>query len=340
MNKIIIQEISEKNTWENFVLNHPDQNFLHSWNWGEFHRQLHHPVIRLGFYHNSQLRGVAQLIFQAAKRGQHLECPGGPLLNWNHSTLVDSFFTAAKNQAKKLDASFVRIRPQLLDTPQNQYLFRRHGCFRSPIHLHAQSTWQLDLAQSLDQILNNMRKTTRYLIRQADKLKITVTTSDKPQNINLLYQLQLQTAQRHHFVPFSSQFLRTQFAVFSHDHQALIFKAYFRQQIVSLALIIFYGQEAVYHYAGSREAARTIPAAYALQWAAIREAKHRGLSRYNFWGIAPSNDPHHRFAGVTLFKTGFGGFRVDYLPAHDLPTKPSYWLTRLFETFRAKFRRL
>ncbi|MBI4035307.1 MAG: peptidoglycan bridge formation glycyltransferase FemA/FemB family protein [Candidatus Chisholmbacteria bacterium] len=336
---IVTQQITEKNTWENFVLNHPQVNFLHSWNWGEFHRQLNHPIFRLGFYSGKTLRGVALLIYQPAKRGHYLECPGGPLIDWQNQALTSAFFQTIRDYSRQLPIRFLRLRPQVLDTPLNRHLLHQFGCRLAPIHLHAQNTWQLDLDQSEDQILQGMRKTTRYLIRQAQK-NITVEATPDPKSIHFLYQLQLQTVKLHGFVPFSRQFLTTQFGIFSADDQALLFLAKHRRQVLAAAMIIFYGPEAVYHYSGSSLKARQFPATYAIQWAAIREAKNRGFHRYNFWGIAPTQNPHHRFAGVTLFKTGFGGYRVDYLPAHDLPLRSSYWLTYLIELFRAKYRRL
>ena len=59
-----------------------------------------------------------------------------------------------------------------------------------------------------------------------------------------------------------------------------------------------------------------------------------GLKYYDFWGIAPTDDPNHRFAGVTIFKKGFGGERIDWVHAHDLPVSPLYKLTYVFETGR------
>ena len=340
MNTLTTQEITAKKTWENFVLFHPQANFLHSWNWGEFHHRLGQSIFRLGFYQGRLLKGLALLIHQPARRGPYLECPGGPLLDWQDKSLVSAFFTAAQNTGHSLGVSFLRFRPQLLESPSSRQIFRSFGCRPAPIHLHAETTWQLDLGPAEAEILAGMRKTTRYLIRRADKLGVTVVPSHDPTDIKLLYRLQLQTVKRHRFVPFSLDFLRHQFAVFAADQQALLFKAFYRRQVIAMALIIFYGPEAVYHYSGSSPQALRIPAAYALQWVAIKEAKKRGLNRYNFWGIAPTHDPRHRFAGVTLFKTGFGGYRVDYLHAHDLPLKNTYWLTWLFETLRAKSRRL
>jgi len=69
-----------------------------------------------------------------------------------------------------------------------------------------------------------------------------------------------------------------------------------------------------------------VPAAYLLQWEAIREVKSRGCKLYNFWGISDERR-NHPWAGLTLFKKGFGGFSKEYLLAQDLPLRPFYWLS-------------
>jgi lipid II:glycine glycyltransferase (peptidoglycan interpeptide bridge formation enzyme) len=79
---------------------------------------------------------------------------------------------------------------------------------------------------------------------------------------------------------------------------------------------------------------------YLLQWEAIKEAKKRNMQTYNFWGISPNENPNHRFSGVTKFKIGFGGSRVDYLHAHDLPISSWYWAVYLLESLRKSSRRL
>lgn len=341
MAQVTVAPITNRSIWEKFLASQSDASFLQSWNWGEFHRQLHHKILRLGFYHHKHLLGISLLIHQPARRGSHLECPGGPLIsNWDNQTLVRAIFAAVADCGRQLNVSFIRLRPQLPESTVARDLFHRLGCYPAPTHLHAETTWQLDLTQPEETILHHMRKSTRYLIKKAQKDGVTVTQTQDLKFIDTLYQLQLETVKRHQFVPFSQEFLTRQFAVFAADNQTQLFLAKYRGKIIAAAMIIFYGSEAVYHYSGSSQLARHIPASYALQWAAIQEAKRRGLNRYNFWGIAPDNNPHHRFAGVTLFKTGFGGHRVDYLHAHDLPLRSSYWLTWLFETLRAKYRRL
>ena len=99
--------------------------------------------------------------------------------------------------------------------------------------------------------------------------------------------------------------------------------------------------EAIYHEAASTPEGRKLPGAYALTWQVMQDAKKLGIKRYNLFGIAPPNSPHHRFAGVTTFKTGFGGEQIAYLPAHDIVVKPMHYkLVATIEKARKKKRHL
>jgi len=341
MSTIKIKAMNDKNTWEQFALSSKQGNFLQSWNWGEFNHSLGHKIFRLGFYQNNQLKGVALLIKKIAKRGIYLECPAGPLIPWHQPQYFSIFINQIKILAKKETAVFIRIRPNILSTPQNFNLFKQKGLIKAPMHLHAQTTWVLDITPSEEDLLKNMRKNTRYSIKKAQKLGVKIIQSLNIKDVDLLYQLQLETIKRHKFVPFSQEYFTKQFQAFSADHQIQLFKAIYKHKILAISFIIFYGKEAVYHYSGSSNQMRHIPASYLLQWQAIKTAKKRKINQYNFWGISKINNPRHRFSGVTLFKTGFGGKQIDYLPAHDLPLKLTYWPTvYLFESLRRYFRRL
>jgi lipid II:glycine glycyltransferase (peptidoglycan interpeptide bridge formation enzyme) len=72
---------------------------------------------------------------------------------------------------------------------------------------------------------------------------------------------------------------------------------------------------------------------------AMRDARERGIGRYNFWGIVDEEDTKHRFYGVSVFKRGFGVDELKYVPAHDLVLRPGkYRVTKLIENTRKKAR--
>jgi len=332
-----VKPVNNKKTWENFILGSGQASFLQSWNWGEFNQSLGHPIHRLGWYDKNKLQAVTLIIKKQAKRGTYLECPAGPITAQPEPDILADFITQIKQTAQLENVSFLRIRPNLPASPQNASLFKSLGFIQAPMHLHAETTWVLDITKPEDQLLAQMRKSTRYSIKKALKMGVKVTQTTNPKDIGLLYQLQLEAVKRHHFVPFSQDYLLKQLFSFKPDNQIQLFKASYQNKLLAVSFIIFYGSEATYHYSGSSNQLRHVPASYLLQWQAILEAKQRGLKTYNFWGIAKTDNPKHRFAGVTLFKKGFGGCQVDYLPAHDLPLKPNYWLTYGFETLRKHY---
>jgi len=341
MAQITVKPIEHKDEWEAFMATHPEGNFLHSWYWGAFYERLGRTVIRRGFYEGDTLVGVLLAIVEPAKRGRHLIIPGGPILDWRNQALTNAWVEESRNIAKQHHCVFIRIRPQLLDGPENRQFFRGLGFRKAPMHLHAELTSQLDLSKSDDELYRAMRKGTRYEMKRAKKLGIEVAAAKEETWLDEFYDLQVQTAKRQNFVPFSKRFLVEQFRVFAEADKVLMYRATHQGKLLAMAFIIFYGPEAAYHYGASTELARELPGAYAIQRQAIAEARRRGCRRYNFWGVAEHHQTKHRFYGVSVFKRGFGGEDVAYLPAHDLPIDTvRYKFTYLFETARRKSRHL
>ena len=339
MAQITIREITEKKVWEEFILTKSEANFLQSWSWGEFHKALNKIINRTGFFENNKLVGIMLSIVEPARRGKYLTVPGGPIINWQDKNLINFFAKHLKIIAKENNCVFIRVRPQLPQDEFSKKLFKDLGFIKAPMHLHAELTSQLDIAKSEEELMAQMRKGTRYEIRKAIKENIKITTSKDEKEIKKFYDVQIETAKRQKFVPFSYKFLHEQFKVFAKNGNALLYKAEFGKKLLAQAFVIFYGKEAVYHYGASTDEGRNYPGAHFIQWEAIKEAKKRGMTRYNFWGVAPIDKPDHRFAGLSLFKRGFGGEDFQYLPAQDLIiNKPKYLLNYLIESFRKRLR--
>src|SRR5581483_1831583 len=273
--------------------------------------------------------------------GRHLVIPAGPIINWEESDLVEAWLKEIRVIAKAHGCVFVRVRPQILDTSENRTLFKKLGFVKAPMHLHAQLTNQLDLGKTDEELKKNMRKGTRYELNRSKKLGIKVEAVNDNRYIDEFYNLQLETAKRQKFTPFSKTFLREQFDAFAQVDKVLMFRSSYEGKLLAMAFIIFYNKEAAYHYGASTDLARQFPGAYSIQWDAITEARNRGCLRYNFWGVTEHGQTKHRFYGVSVFKRGFGGEDVSYLPARDLVIKRFHYIfTYMFETARRKLRRL
>lgn len=340
MDKYSTRIIENKEIWEKFLLSHGPKTFLQSWNWGESNKMIGKKIFRIGFFKNSELVGLSLAIEEKAKRGPHLVIPGGPILDWEDKRLVKFMIRTINELAKKERVWFVRIRPDVSDSDNARELFSKLGFIPAPMHLNAENTWVLDITPGEEELLSQMRKTTRYLIRKSLKEELSLEETINPNASLILTKLQSETVERHGFVGFSRKLFEAQLKTFGKDDQAELFVCRYQNKALAAAIIIFYGDSAYYHHSGSTSKHPEIPSSYFLQWQVIKEAKKRGCKYYNFWGIAPTDDPKHRFAGVTLFKKGFGGQRIDWLHAQDYPTSPFYWLTYLFETFRRIIRHL
>lgn len=326
--------------WEQVLSHFNEANFLASWEWSQFHTSLGKKVALVVGTDGEIITAAALLVTEVAKRGTYVTCAGGPLLNWHDEKVVVDFFAILKELAIAEGATFLRFRPQALESEIPAVLLKKINARTAPMHLTADFTLQLDITEPSEMVLSKMRKTTRYEIRRAQKLAIITELSDNPSDIQEFYEHQLTLATKHGFIPFSYQFLLKQFEAFLKTRSVILVHAKQHGQLLATAFVLFYNKEAVYHYGISTMQNDKLPGAYAAQWAAIEEARRRGCTRYNFWGITKTDQTDHRFSGVSIFKRGFGGTEVAYLPAHDIPLKPQYWFTYVFELIRKKMRRL
>jgi len=336
-----VEDITDKQQWDDFVTSHEEANFLHSWQWGEFHLSRGKTVVRRGVFDGDKLIGVYEGEVETARRGRHIAVAGGPIVDWTDKPAVEALVADMREQGRKYHCAFVRVRPQLEKTDESMRLFRELGLHAAPMYLSVELAGVLDLEKSEDELLKNMRQRLRRALRKAEKNGITIEKSTDPARMKEFYDIQLQTAGRHHFIAFSESFLTKQFAAFAEDNSAVLYTARYNGEVLAQNFMIFYGNEASYHYGVSTELGTKLSGAPLLHMQAMRDARERGIKRYNFWGIVDEDDTKHRFYGVSVFKRGFGVDELRYVPAHDLILNPAkYAIDWTVETIRRKVRKV
>lgn len=332
-----IRPITNRELWNAFVTTQPHYSFLHSWEWGQIQKVLGEEVLYLGFYQGEQLAGVGLLLGVQARRGRHWLCPHGPLF-----VSDGDFFSGLAelvDYVRRLDfpATALRIAPLRLSGSQLLQEFQRAGFRLAPLHVHAELTWLLDITADQADLLRGMRKTTRHAIRKAEEQQLQIDVINDASALSRFLPLYEQTGHRHGFVPFSAKTLATQLEVFCRTNSAYTVVARHQGEDIAAAILIHFGNT-VYYYHGASRTGLAVPGPHYVQWQAILEAKRRGARTYNFWGIAPPGASKHPFAGITVFKQGFGGYSLDYVRAHDYPLSWRYRALWLVDSWR-KWRR-
>lgn len=324
-----------KQIWEDFVSSCEEKSFLQSWNWGEFQKMMGNKIWKFGIY-NNELESVALVVKNVARRGTFLLVPHGPIVKSDNykkevlKLLVDKL----KEISKEEKASFIRIAPIWQRSKENIDIFKDLGFINSAMLIHLEATWQLDITKPEEELLKDMRKTTRYLIRQAEKNKdIKITLSKDLRDIGTLSDIHNKVSMRQKFVPFSYTFLKNEFLAFKDDDKISIFSAKYKGETIGSALIVFDAKKGFYHHSAVLAEYMKLPAMYLLLWEAIKEAKKRGCSVFDFWGYVDPKSKHP-WAGPTLFKMGFGGEKQEFVKNMDLPIAKTYWLTYIFEKLR------
>ena len=304
-----------------FVANHPRGSIEQTWAWGVFQTEIpgRPAFYAFGLYGRAgELLGSMLVIRQEMGFGKSwLWCPRGPLLPKEQpETAWEMLQVECEKVAKKHGDLYLRVEPGLFLTDQQNLGGKPAKESYLPEH-----TLTIDLTKNEEDILKQMHQKGRYNIKQAEKAGVFVLKS-KFQEFEEFYALLEETAQRDgfkiHDKAYYSRFLET-LGGWSH-----LYLAHVNREIIGGILVTQFGNTATYYFGASTTRHKEKMAPYALQWFAMREAKQEGMKRYDFLGIAPENETGHVLAGVTQFKTRFGGEKVEYQKARLFVYRP-YW---------------
>ena len=326
--------MGSEETWREVCERYEEANFLQSPAWARANELMDHKVVWISEEPLAWCMGIVK----NAKRGRYLEIPGGPLMDW--AQLGEVMVKEIRRVAEENKCVFVRMRPQLVKTAENLALMEKLGFRLAPMHLHAEHTVMIDLTKSEETLLAEMRKQTRYEVRQAERLGLRIWRGNSESLFKEFHEVQLETAKRQNFVPPSLEVLLAEREAFGKNAQIYVVDSADGQRIC-YGLMLSDAKEAEYYEAASTNLGRKLPGSYGMLWRAMRDLKKQGIKRFNLWGIAPEGAKNHRYAGVTTFKKGFGGEVVEFVPAQDLVIKPfRYKLDYCVETLRKKLRKL
>lgn len=271
------------------------KSFLQSSDWELFQKQLKNKTYRV----NEKL-----LIKNPLMLGQSYLY--SPRVSFEDKKDFESFFDKVKDIANKEGAFFLRIEP---DVESSDIKFADYG-FNIAKEKQPKQTLMVDLSNSEEELLANMKQKTRYNIRLAQKKDVKIVKGDG-KGLKAFCLLAEETAERDKIKFFPKEYY---FELINKIKKAKIYTAYIGNKPLASA-IFYFDEDIVYYLHGcSSSGDRQYMAPYLLQWEAMLDAKKTGARWYDFWGVAPlvmvegkfeMKNPDHSWNGITKFKLGF-----------------------------------
>ncbi len=203
------------------------------------------------------------------------------------------------------------------------------GLIKSPGDVQMRHTLVMELMQSEEELLSQMKPKCRYNIRLAQKRGVQIDVC----SVEDFYTLHQQTGIERGISVRSLSYMRDICALFGKD-SCFCLGAYVNKRLVASIMVLQYKGSATYLFGGSNHEGQQTMANYAIQWEAIRHSKSQGADLYDFFGLHPHKQ---RYAGITRFKKMFGGILLERMGCWDIVQRPlSAYMMRLYEKIRRR----
>ncbi|MBX9876887.1 MAG: peptidoglycan bridge formation glycyltransferase FemA/FemB family protein [Candidatus Obscuribacterales bacterium] len=311
--------------WEALVRVNSASGFMQSLAWADFKRRQGMRYLHLGLREGEDLVGGAIFYTSHHNKGAgFFMAPEGPVLPWNDKSRAQEglslLLKAAESSTGTFDTMAVRIEPRV-QFP-GPVTFADFG--RAPVDLVPRETLYLNIEGAAEDILKAMHPKARYNIGLSHRRGVIVKEDNSPEAIRRFYSVLQEAASRDQFLIEPFKFFTTLWDSLAATGMVKLLFAEYEGETLGALMLVSYGQRSTYLYGGITNKKRNLMAGYALQWAAITEARSAGSSIYDFYGYDQFMAPRNSYAKFSRFKSQFGGQPIRFVGAHD-----HYFLDRL-----------
>lgn len=291
-------------------------NPLQSWEWGETRKAIGKEIYRFGLFDKNKLKSVYTVILYNLPRVKykvgHLifsEIPSPETINFMQSTLAE------------YNVVFIKIEPYKYSADQQENiqsfnewksLLDRSSIKNSPSesrYMYDQ-TIILDLTKEESQLNKELRKSTRYTIRNAYTKLVQIEESEDFQTFWNVFE---STVKRQNYYAHDENYHIT---VWENMRKNIskFFIAKLDEDVLAAFEIFFFNQRAYYVYSGSSDKNRQLGGSNILMWETILRSKALGCNEFDLWGIGDKPS----FRGFSSFKEGYGGQKVYMMEGLDI----------------------
>lgn len=295
--------------------------FLQSQAWATFQRDLGHEVF---VECTDDYSYVATL---EGGRLSYLYVPYGPVAHSPEA--FDAALADLTRLAKSKGAAFVRVEPVadgiFAPGEDPEKSLRDRGLKFAQRQIQPSHTWLVDLTDDEESLMKAMTATNRNLHRNIHKKGVTFEASHDPADIAVLLRYLNATAERVGFNRQKDDYLTQAAKSLVPSGAGTIYLARLDGEPIGAAFVYDSADTRTYAHASTAFEHRRLSANNPLVSHMMMDARAKGLTTFDMFGIAPEGDDDHEWAGFTKFKKSFGGYAATYAGTWDLPVnKPVY----------------
>ena len=353
-------ELIEPEVFRQFADKSPYKSFYQTPEIAKLREQNGWTVYYFGVRNGTKLVATAMITAKPTFLGKSTYyCPGGPLLDYEDTDLVNFFFNHLRRYAKTHNGYLLHIEPyyELLERDRHgdpvpggfnhqQALtnLKQAGLTPCPTSDEPKYAFVLDLSKRTpDTLFKQFKQNTRNLIHRAEKKGVKVREL-KREELNIFKQITSSTSDRRNFQDKPLAYYEQMYDLFHAKGQVKFLVAETTAPI-SCAMFMLYGDEVTYLFSGSEEKyMKEYNAQYLIQWHMIKYSAEHKFKRYNFYGLQALPNESKQGYGIYSFKKGFAsdnqGHVTELIGAHEMSLNtPFYQLHHALSALKSKLRK-
>ena len=317
--------VHDRDVWNTFVETAPYRSFPQLWEWGELRASFGWQPIRIAVGPDPAqppLAGAQVLLRSVPVVGWRLGYASrGPIGRLDDPQIRGAMMAAFRSLARAERIATLKADPEA--TAQDAFgMALETRPWRAAPKVQPPRTRLIDLGPTEDELRAGLKRKHRQYINKAERAGISIerigADADEATASTALadfYRIYAYTAERAGFVARAEAYYQRVWRLFAaSDHARIAFASLDGERVAALFHFTC-GDRAAEAFGGMLEVGAESRANYLLKWESILGFKREGFAIYDLWGLATG--------GIAQFKEGFGGRRVDYVGARDLPLQPA-----------------
>lgn len=306
----------EDKAWDAFLRRTEAGDLLQSSKWAELKQETGWQVRRLVVERDGRIVAGAQLLVRSLPfpLGKIAYVPRGPVLSADEPELVQLVLKKLQTIARAQRLQLLIVQPPQHYESLVQHL-PSHRFHPTRVKIAPRSTLRIDLRPDEDEILGQMRSSTRANVRRSARKGIVVRQGSEA-DLGIFMQLHAASSERQGFSTASEEYYAHMWRLFAPSGRGALLISEYEGKPVSAMLAVGFGKTVwAKRFGWSGEHPKRSPNE-GLLWAVMQWAKSQGYHWFDQDGVkweaaeALANDqpiPESVKKSASYFKVGFGG---------------------------------